>query len=272
MQDENHIAIIIVFSCLAMCIFAWAIILFVVFLRKRTIEKGKLIEKMELEKKILIFKAAASAEEREKERIARNLHDEVNIMLAIHKQTLEKHGLDINNNEFDPDAYNESVASIEKIREAVMSCASDLVPAFFLKNGLIITLEDHLRQISYAGKIVARFHSTITEDSPQKFSKQDELNIYRICLEIMNNLLKHAQPTTLKMTLSTERNNLIIQVEHDGRKITNGEIIEYSQSKQGLGLKSIKARSLLLNASVEYSNIPNTPAILNKIPFNYKSN
>jgi two-component system, NarL family, sensor kinase len=266
MENESHIAMIIVFSCLAMCIFAWAIILFVVLLRRRMIEKGKLIKQMELEKKMMLFKAVATAEEREREKIAGNLHDEINAMLAIHKQTLEKHGIDFDNNEFDMEAYNKTIEGIENIREAVTACAFDLVPAFFVKHGLLITLEDQIRQINYAGKIKARFNCLV-KDHQTQFPKNEELNIYRISLELINNLLKHAQPGYLTMTVSNSDENLLIYIDHDGKKIGNTMIAAYTKRKDGLGLKSIQARSMMLNAKIEYSEDLTGPAISISIPF-----
>ncbi len=68
------------------------------FHRKKMAIKLQEIQRLELEKKLLVFKSASEAEERERERIARNLHDEINLMLAVHKQILEKHGFEIESN------------------------------------------------------------------------------------------------------------------------------------------------------------------------------
>ena len=112
MEHESHIAAVIVFASVAMFTFAGSIILFVVFLRRNLIEKGKQIEQLESEKRMTVFKTAAAAEERERERIARNLHHQVSIKLAIHKQVLEKHSLDYMKGTFNLQNFSSDILKI----------------------------------------------------------------------------------------------------------------------------------------------------------------
>lgn len=239
------------------------------FHRKKMAIKRKEIQRLELEKKLLIFKSASEAEERERERIARNLHDEINLMLAVHKQILEKHGFEIESNEFDTNGYQNEIENIEKIREAVTACATNLVPAFLLKNGLTQTLEDHIRQINTAGKLKARCNVLLPEKTDRFFDKQEELNIYRICLELINNILKHSLPKQLTLTISTIQDGLFFQIDHDGELITNTEVELLIQHKKGLGLKSIRARSLILNAEINYSDNKIGPAVSMIVPISH---
>ena len=265
--------VVIVFACLAMFIFAWAIILFVVHHRRKMIANLKEIERLELEKKILIFKSASEAEERERERIARNLHDEINTKLAVHKQILEKYAWDIENSEFDIDAYNSEIENIEKIREAITACATNLVPAFLLKNGLTTTLQDHIRHINSAGKLKARFLVEKVSPEARPLGKHEELNIYRICLELVNNLLKHTSPSVLTMTVSINDSDILIAIDHNGKKISNHEVEALIEKSTGLGLKSIKARALMLGAEINYYIEDNKRAITLLVPYSpFKEN
>jgi len=266
MQDEKHLALIIVFASLAMMIVAWAIILLTVMLRKKMIEKEKIVQQMELEKKLLVFKSVSAAEEKERERIARNLHDEINVMLAIHKQNMENHGLKMSKNKFDLEAYTSQIENIEKIREAVSACAGDLAPAFFLKNGLITSLEDHIRNIHLAGNIEARFNCLLSNPKKSHFENQEELNIYRICLELLNNVLKHSRPDFITMSLRMAGNEFQILIDHNGKKIDNATVSELRKNSKGLGMNSIYARSMLLNAIIEYSVADAGPAIKFVVP------
>ncbi len=72
------------------------------------------------------------------------------------------------------------------------------------------------------------------------------------------------------MTVSNAEENLLIHLDHDGKKTGSKEITKYTQSKEGLGLKSIKARCMMLNAKIEYSDVAGDPAIVVSIPYNGK--
>ncbi|PBQ33666.1 hypothetical protein CNR22_18410 [Sphingobacteriaceae bacterium] len=241
--------------------------IYILNVRKQTRRaKEKEYHDRELEKKLSIFKSASQAEEEERERIARNLHDEINLMLAVHKQVLEKHAFNIENGKFVLDEYYEEIGNIEMIREAVTACANNLVPAFLLKNGLFATLQDHVRHINQGGKLKAKCNVFVNEKISKYFNKQDELNIYRICLELLNNVMKHARPNSLTITISMQKKSLLIQIDHDGQKTTTEKIERIIHSNQGLGLKSIKSRMLIQKAKVTYSDDKNGPAISCVIP------
>lgn len=266
METKNYLIFSVVYGTLIMVLLAAVNIYILFFHRKKMAAKLEEIQRLESEKKIIIFKSASEAEERERERIARNLHDEINLMLAVHKQVLEKHAFDIEGHVFNIDNYNEELTNIEKIRQAVTACATNLVPAFLLQNGLTKTLEDHMRQINSAGKLKARCNVLVLNPKELRFIKQDELNIYRICLELLNNILKHALPTTLTLTISDLNGGLFFQIDHNGKKIGNEEITSLLDSSFGLGLKSIQARKLILKAEINYSDHDSGPAISMLVP------
>jgi signal transduction histidine kinase len=272
MQDKTYTDFVILIVSLIMCLSGWMFMFSILSLRRKLIEKEKIITSMEAEKELTVFRVAAAAEEQERERIARNLHDEVNSLLAIHKQALEKHRIDFQNNNFNTEAYDHQITEIETIRHAVNRCATDLVPAFFLRNGLMNTLEDHIRRINYAGKIKARFYHENTGCGGIRFSKQDALNIYRITLELINNLLKHTHLENLTLKVITRSDLLLIEFCHDGRRTNNLAIHAYTSTSKGFGLKSVKARLQILHASIDYSDVLKNPAIRLRIPYNEEGN
>jgi two-component system NarL family sensor kinase len=270
MQNENQTLTIFLFASLMMFVVAWGIILFVVFVRKKLIEKGKRIEALEQEKTLLVFTSASEAEERERARIARNLHDEISVKLTVHKNTLEKFATDFSNREFDQPAFETEIAKIEKLREAINSCALELVPTYLLNSGLAAAVDDEIIQINNAGKVRAK--CKIQSDTfAKKFNKHQLVNAYRICLEILNNLLKHALPTNITVTFSELETQHLITIEHDGRRISNEDAELFLETSQGLGMKSLKARTMMLNATLSYQVANDKPAVLIAIPFESKT-
>jgi signal transduction histidine kinase len=266
MDSETYINYEIVFAVLIVLAIVINIIV-ILFHKAQTVRKIREIQSRDIKKKILFFKSVSEAEERERERIARNLHDEINLMLAVHKQVLEKHAFDIKNNCFSLDEYYKEIGSVEKIREAVTACATNLIPAFLIKNGLAETIEDHVRHINQAGRLKARTEIIEMENISQLLGKQYELNIYRICLELINNLLKHADPKVLNVRMFCDQNKFCIEIDHDGKKVSNDEIERMMNRSTGLGLRSIQARCILIKAVINYSESLDRSAIAINVPF-----
>jgi signal transduction histidine kinase len=95
-----------------------------------------------------------------------------------------------------------------------------------------------------------------------------QLNIYRICLEILNNLYKHANYQYLKIIVERTGNNLQFEFTHNGMGITTKEIDKLAAGSQGLGLKSLMSRALLLNATINYEIDEGLASIKLQIPIN----
>ena len=77
--------------------------------------------------------------------------------------------------------------------------------------------------------------------------------IFRIVQELINNAMKHAQPTSIRVTLIW-KNNFVLNVADDG----SGFLVEQvRQSGKGLGLFNMENRARLLNGQLAFS--PNQP-------------
>ncbi len=253
MQDEIKIAFIIGFACLAMFTFVLAIVVFVLIHQRRMLEKEKKIKQIEEEKQIEIFNASAQAEEKEKERIARNLHDEINPMLIILKQNLQRHRFNIIKNKFDPNSLETDYALIDKLSDGIRACSYDLVPTFLMKYGLIRSLGDYVRSLNGVNAVQTQFRVEPSANLEFTIPWHDQLNIYRMCLEVVTNILKHTSCNYLSLSISKPSDVLHIAIAHNGKGVNNLQIEAFSEKEGGLGLKSIKARAFLLKAAIDYN-------------------
>ncbi len=248
-----------------MFILAWGVVLFVVYLRRRLVEKGMRIEQLETEKKLVSFMAASEAEERERETIARNLHDEISVKLTVYKQAMEKHAMAFERGAFVLAEYNKDIAIVDALRTSIVNCAADLIPSYLLKYGLEVALEHQLIQISNAGKVHAKLNDAV-ELKPVTLSKSQTTQVYRICLELINNILKYASPQNLELGMGEKAGEFNVRIWHDGERISNDEIARLQSQSSGLGLQSLEARRLMLRGKIDYSTAPDVPAIVISFP------
>lgn len=272
-QEITNIKLLITVGVLITLFLVAVIILFVVYYQRKMLLKQAQMKIMEHEKQLDLFKASVEAEEKQKEKIARNLHDEINPLLTILKYNISKHRIEIEKNKFETSSFIKDEELLDKAIEGIRTSCLELIPTYLLHYGLAQSLEVFIDNIQQLEKIQASFESSATPEEIEQFNTQEQLNIYRICLEITNNLFKHANCTQLKLSLLSNNTALCIRFTHDGIGVNNEEMKAYTEASKGLGLKSLKARTLILNATLEYLKKENESSITLLIPFtNEKTN
>lgn len=267
MSDNPGPHLLFILVTLIIITLSTCLVIFILRHRKRLMQKEYVIKVLKYKNQIELFDASAQAEEREKERIARNLHDEINPMLTLLKQNIQKHKLDILKNKFEPHHFEHDYELIDKIAEGIRTSSYDLVPSFMLRYGLVNSLADHLCSLNATDGLKTRFFKYVPDTMDDLFSKSDQLTIYRMCLELLQNLIKHGHCSMIDFSMSLIDRTLWIEIKHDGMIITNNTIEQHMLNGRGLGLKSLKARSLILNAEINYIEKDNQPNISLTIPF-----
>ncbi len=267
-QDIANLKLLITIGILITLFLATAIILFVVYYQRKMILKEVRIKLMEQEKQIELFKASVEAEEKQKEKIARNLHDEINPLLNSLKFNLSKYRVKAKKNEFDPDSIIPDEKTLDKAIEGIRTVCYDLIPSFFMEYGLIPALETYVKNVKVFGDISGEFESKVITEEMESFSIQEQLNIYRVCLEILNNLFKHSNCTLYKLSMLSLNQTLVFEITHNGIGITNEEMNSFTEKSKGLGLKSLQARLILLRAKINYQKKSNTSSITLVVPLN----
>ena len=82
---------------------------------------------------------------------------------------------------------------------------------------------------------------------------EDDISAYRLFQELLNNILKHAGPTEVKIVSSFKDNILSISIMHNGNGLTQEGFEALRYKTEGLGLRNIQNRVILLKGSVAFS-------------------
>jgi signal transduction histidine kinase len=182
-------------------------------------------------------------EEKERTRMARELHDSAMVEFSVVKMNLNTLL-----NEPDENLKKENLHQVQLQLNGAISglrnTAHNLMPDMLLQEGLLEALYyfcNNLQRNSHL-QINLEHYGTIPPLQPQF-----ELSVYRIMQELMQNIIKHAQATEAIVQLSCHDDVLHITVEDNGIGIEEDLL---PQSK-GMGLKSIQARMRTLNGQLE---------------------
>ena len=180
-------------------------------------------------------------EQKERIRIARDLHDSIGQLLSVVKMNLSN--LD---SRYQHDAnIDNTVALVDKTITEVRHISHNLIPEE-LNFGLFAALEDMADKISHAG------NTTVVLEIPDEarahqFEKSNELSIYRIVQEALSNIVKHAQATTIELSVTRQPKGMIIAIKDNGKGFDTGQI----KTSSGIGWKNIAARVNLLDGDLQ---------------------
>lgn len=264
--EIESLGLLIIIGVLLSTFFTLAIIAFVLFFQRKMMLKESELKIIKQEKELELIKVAMEVEENERKKIAQNLHDEVNPMLALLKFNQNRYRIEIAKNKFNPDSFNSDEKIIDHTIETLRTISMDLAPAFLIKKGLLTAIEDYLNQFRKSSLIKIKLLNNVDPYRLQVFSIDKQLEIYRIWLELFHNISKHSNCNKIEMTLSCDSSNFIISYLHDGVGISNETIHNLMNEGNRIGLKSVKSRSDKINAIVNYINNLKDPVINLTIP------
>jgi signal transduction histidine kinase len=238
MQTESKdILLILVFSSLSMFSLAAFFVYTIYRYQKRIQQKQK-----------ELFAAVIQAQEHEKERIANDLHDQVGPLLSNIKFNI---GLfeDISQLEqFKKDNSKLIDIAIDNIRTA----SYDLLPKVLYEFGLVDALEDSCDLVSRGTNMQVQFNYQDVSNKSQVLSKQFELTIYRVVMEILNNSVKYSKATLLDVKILKGVEFYEVHVTDNGIGFNMQDGIP--QKKSGMGIKNIYSRVEAFEGSCELTS------------------
>lgn len=202
--------------------------------RQRQKRKDQEIDTLKREHKIKTLESLIKGEEKERLRIAKELHDGVNGDLSAIKFKLTPLLQDENS------AVAEAVHMIDNSCKQVRSISHNLVPPSLENFNLAEALSEYCENKNAVHETEIDFQHL---GDHVALSKNVEVNLYRIVQELVTNALKHAQATTINVQLSAYEGEIQLTIEDDGVGFD-----PQSDRSKGIGLENIQSRIEYLRA------------------------
>lgn len=180
-------------------------------------------------------------QELERHRFSKELHDGVGANLSVLNMYLASIG--------DPKVPAEalkarSIALLKTSVASIRQLIHDMHPRSLSETGLVQTLTEMVALINEGGQLAVVLE---TEHVPLHLSEVEEINLFRVMQELVQNAIKHAEASTVWLTLRYDAGVLTVSYKDDGRGFdtTRAELTRYNGS--GNGLANIQQRVALLN-------------------------
>jgi signal transduction histidine kinase len=216
---------------------------------KTEIGKHKESEAARLE----LLRRLVTAQEEERRRISRELHDQTGQQLAALLL-----GLKTLNNSTDngSTSLHKSLLQLQKLTERLVEeahhLAWDLRPAALDDLGLETAISNYVEKWSERNSIALDFHSGLDK---QRLPPPVETAVFRIMQEALTNVLKHAEATRVSVMLEYRYDELLVIVEDNGRGF-QPEVPLKVKERGGLGLIGINERVALVGGKLNIESEP----------------
>lgn len=243
MEDSTLISSII-YTFFAFTLLCVTLMVFFYFSRKKITKN--LLEKKELELNYQkdIVHAIISSQEKERVRIAQDMHDGISSKLSIlslNVHLLSTEGL--TEKEFS-DISNTILNITSNTLDIARRIAHDLMPPTLEKFGLHAAIEGLCSEYNATKMVDILYYNNLYFGNMEK---EKNLHIFRIIQELINNSIKHGKATEIEIKFEGKENKNFCTYKDNG----SGFAAEDDNAKHGLGLRNIKSRLEIIKGSLK---------------------
>lgn len=248
---SSKILTIVLLISVAFCVaIIWVSLSHVKTTKEKNILKDKVLENE------FITKTIVQVQEKERERISRDLHDTVLQDIRAEQLFLDKLKKIISSKEKDEELEN-VLEKIDFLGKSSLKNTSmivkNLVPPEVEMEDFMLSLNDLVHNFQNTREIQCSFY-TNSNVLLKKLDIEQKTHIYRIVQEAMTNAAKHANPTEIKVVVREDLENNLINffITDDGCGFNNKTVKEIGIEKSTkLGLKGMESRAILLNGNLQ---------------------
>lgn len=240
-SKKNSIIYIIATGFLLVIFSCWQ------FYRRYKTKQENRLKTTIIQQQDIASRSIIDAEERERKRIAGDLHDGVGQLFSTVKMNME-----ILKERFlvkQPDANilaQKTMALIDESCAEVRSIAHQIMPNALIKSGLVSALRDFINKIP-SDKLKISIEA---KGLNERLENNMETVLYRVIQESVNNVIKHAQATELDIVLLCDAEEITVSIEDNGKGFDVKDKINFT----GIGLKNMASRIEFLKGSFEVSS------------------
>lgn len=246
-EEQAFIKNIIIVSVIALSVLL--LIVGVLFFRKKQVEQQAKLDAEIAHQKEIRTKAILEAEEKERRRIAQDLHDGVGQLLSAAKLNLSNLDSKLSvQTEEQKLAMQNALSLVDDSVKEVRAVSHNMMPNTLIKLGLASAVREFITKLGNAPTLKVDLEIVGLDT---RLDNQVETVLYRVIQEIVNNIIKHAKASQISMQLIRHETELNVMIEDNGVGFDTAKLDNF----EGIGLKGIQTRIEFLNGSVHFDSV-----------------
>ena len=264
LQETNSYIILYYFAGNVFILLLVAAIVTYIFLHQKKVTFFRMkMQVEEIKKQEAVFVALQKGEEKERNRIAEELHDGISAKLSGLNMNLD-YMLSNKDEAHDKSLINKTHEGINEVIHELREISHNIYPEFLIENDLQTSLQKFTEQLNSKNGCK---YSLFYEMAGIKLDNNLKLHSYRIITELLHNVHKHALAKHASVQINNEQEHILIIVEDDGK----GFFPEIQTSTNGIGLQNIHNRVHVCSGTINIDSSTAGTTIIVNIPFNVHS-
>jgi signal transduction histidine kinase len=214
-----------------------------------------------------LLKTQLEIQEQTLKNISQEIHDNISLSLTLAKLHLNTINMDAMTEK--RDLIDSSIDLISKSLSDLNDLSKSLDGQVIEKYGLLHALEQETENMKKTGRLKIKLE---IYGEPVYLDHQRELMIFRIVQESFNNILKHAEASSIDLELEYSEKDLSISITDDGNGFDVEKARTSKNGKLSSGLKNMSNRAQLIQSHIDIVSIPGTGTkIILSTPYNTKN-
>lgn len=259
---DSDLTFIVILGIAVMLLMVVSILLAVIYNQRKKTQHQLAMDRLREHQQNQLIEAAVRSEESERHRIAETLHDEVGAILSsakLHLLGIKEEKLD----ERDKGLHEKGRELLNDVIQRVRGISHNLHSNILKEFGLNEAIRHFIRKVTEGTMMTGK---TALDDNYLTENPDNDISIYRMVQELVNNILKYAHASEFNITSTLQDEELNILIFHNGDGLTQEMFEELRYQKEGLGLKNIQNRIILLRGSILFTRDDKGYYINMKIP------
>lgn len=249
-MENSDVILVFFIGTVGMMLLAGGLVVFFITYQKRMLAKQLEVNKIKQNQQKEILKNTIQAQEKERKRIAQDLHDEVGAMLSVVKLNVGRIERQAENKA--AELAGETKRFLDDVITQVRGISRSLLPPSLEKLGLYYAVEELANWVNKSDQIrVACWKN----GEPFRLDIKAELAIFRIVQELVNNAIKHSGGTCICIDLRF-RESVALVVRDNGQGFNLNKMLI-----TGLGLKNLESRAEVIGARFKMKSSPGKGAV-----------
>jgi signal transduction histidine kinase len=183
--------------------------------------------------------------------ISQEIHDNVSQLLFVMNASLAT--IDIDKTAQAREKLAEAKATGKQVMAELRAIAISLNTDRIMHIGLEKALENELERMRKSAQYTIEFN---TDGEPYRLTPEKEIILFRICQESLNNILKHAEATTISVVLHYTPVQFALHITDNGKGFNTSDQLANALESGSTGLRNLQNRSALINASLTLRSEP----------------
>ena len=243
--------IVLIFGSLVFFVLTAIIVYILLFHQKRRYQHQEQLMQVEKTYAEALLESKLEIQEQTFKNISQEIHDNIGQVLSFIKLNLNT--LNLHGNETDDEKLQQSKNLLTQAIRDLRDIAKTLNTDFIKDTGILDAIEYQLVLLRKSGQYETEF---LIEGIPYRLDVQKELVVFRVVQELLNNIVKHAEASWIRVEIRYQADNVIIQVRDNGKGFDLPDIESMQGLHNGLGLRNMLNRVALIHGLISINSIP----------------